>query len=77
MNYCQIVVIAETENEMRSIISALVNALDQNKLDHDPLNNCQIYESIMNRNVGGRIILKKNQTHDYDRRLGRHLDDMS
>lgn len=77
MNYCQIIVVAETKTEMRSIISALVNALDQDKLGKDNLNNCQLYETIINRDIGGRIILKENKTHDYDRRIGKHLDDMS
>lgn len=76
MNYCQIAVIAETKQEMRSILSALINALDQKRLNPNMLEQRLEYETAINDKSGGKIIVVEVGFDDDDRTLTKQLNEM-
>ena len=76
MNYCQIAIIAETKQEMRSILSALINAFDQERLNPNMLEHCLEHETAINNKSGGKIVIVERGFDDDDRPLTKQLSEM-
>jgi len=75
MFYGQIVVVAETKNEVMRIIGELYN--QRRRQFADKSEDLYKYWEETGEHTGGVFIIKENPTHDYERPLEKHLDDMS
>ena len=76
MVYFRIIVVGKDYDEVHSITVELLKRYTNGKLKPNNLEKSLEYETHISKNSGGKVVVKENKTHDYDRPLTKHLGDM-